>query len=215
MVNLSPSSLGLFLDCKRCFWLDKMKKIKRPGGPFPSLPSGMDRVLKEHFDWHRKEGTLPEVLRDFKGRLYPDLEKLTAWRNNFKGLRFTQDGNTFFGAIDDLFITPDGKYAPLDFKTRGYPLKEDTHEYYRFQMDCYAFLLERNSLPSAGYAILLFYHPLKVNREHHVEFQADPITIKTNPKAAEKVFQAGIKCLNDGQPKAGEECGFCGWKSKI
>lgn len=48
--KLSPSSLNLMLECPRCFWLQLVKKEKRPDTPFPSLPSGMDKVLKEHFD---------------------------------------------------------------------------------------------------------------------------------------------------------------------
>ncbi|MCX6774543.1 MAG: hypothetical protein NTY99_00435 [DPANN group archaeon] len=51
-IKLSPSSLNLFKDCPRCFWLDKIKGISRPEGIFPSLPSGIDKVLKEHFDKH-------------------------------------------------------------------------------------------------------------------------------------------------------------------
>jgi len=47
-IRLSPSSLNLFLECPRCFWLDKNKGIKRPRGIFPSLPSGMDSVIKKY-----------------------------------------------------------------------------------------------------------------------------------------------------------------------
>ena len=45
-VYLSPSALNVFNDCPRCFWLDKNKRMKQPRGIFPSLPSGMDKVLK-------------------------------------------------------------------------------------------------------------------------------------------------------------------------
>ncbi len=48
--KLSPSSLNLMQDCPRCFWLTQHKVWKRPAGIFPSLPSGMDRILKIHFD---------------------------------------------------------------------------------------------------------------------------------------------------------------------
>ncbi|GAI53572.1 unnamed protein product, partial [marine sediment metagenome] len=44
-IRLSPSALNLFLQCPRCFWLEKNKGIKRPRGIFPSLPSGMDSVI--------------------------------------------------------------------------------------------------------------------------------------------------------------------------
>jgi len=214
VINLSPStSLPLFLNCPRCFWLEKIKKIKRPSGPFPSLPNGMDRILKQHFDTHRSKKTLPKALEGkFSGSLYPDLKKLDVWRNNFKGLQHeAKPGFILKGALDDLFVTSSRKYAPLDFKTRGYPRKEDTHEYYQLQMDSYALLLEKNGMKTAGFAILLFYHPLKVNREHHVEFNADPVKIPTNPKNAENVMQQAISCLQGKEPKVSKECGFCRW----
>ena len=152
------------------------KKVRRPSGPFPSLPSGMDNILKVHFDKHRKDDTIPEELAGkFEGRLFRDVGKLDVWRNNFRGLRYLDEksGITLTGALDDLFVTSDGKYAPLDFKTRGFPRKEDTHKHYQHQMDLYSFLLEKNSMDPANYAILIFYHPLNVEDDHNVVFNAD------------------------------------------
>ena len=57
--RLSPSALNLFKECPRCFWLTHHKVWKRPSGIFPSLPSGMDRILKVHFDKFRDGGRLP------------------------------------------------------------------------------------------------------------------------------------------------------------
>jgi len=33
-IQLSPNSLNLFLECRRCFWLEKKQGIKRPP-PYP------------------------------------------------------------------------------------------------------------------------------------------------------------------------------------
>ena len=52
-VYLSPSALNVFNDCPRCFWLDKNKRMKQPRGIFPSLPSGMDKVLKSRYDVYK------------------------------------------------------------------------------------------------------------------------------------------------------------------
>ena len=49
-IRLSPSTLNLFLECPRCFWLHINKRIQRPRGIFPSLPGGMDLVIKDYFD---------------------------------------------------------------------------------------------------------------------------------------------------------------------
>ncbi len=43
--KISPSSLNLFLECQRCFWLQLVKKEIGPDTPFPNLPSGMDKQI--------------------------------------------------------------------------------------------------------------------------------------------------------------------------
>src|SRR3989344_4712338 len=111
--KLSPSSLNLMSDCPRCFWLDKHKVWTRPSGPFPSLPSGMDGILKTHFDKFRDKGMLPPELS--KGtecksmKLFNDIELLKSWRNNLKGIRWEdKEGNIIFGAVDNIsfFVFP-------------------------------------------------------------------------------------------------------------
>jgi len=67
-IRLSPSSLNLFLECRRCFWLDKNKGIKRPRGIFPSLPSGMDSVIKKYFDSYRLNSDMPPEMMFLAGQ---------------------------------------------------------------------------------------------------------------------------------------------------
>src|SRR3989344_1594160 len=96
--KLSPSSLGLFEECPRCFWLDKHEKWSRPEGIMASLMSGMDKVLKHHFDRFRDKGLLPPELCDHDHcndmKLFDNPELLTVWRSNFKGIQWKdEDGN--------------------------------------------------------------------------------------------------------------------------
>ncbi|MFH1682882.1 MAG: hypothetical protein ABIA37_03725, partial [Candidatus Woesearchaeota archaeon] len=95
--KLSSSSLSLLKDCPRCFWLHHNKKIRRPDTIFPSLPSGMDRILKEHFDSFMRKQQLPPELQQLKGyQLFDNEELLKIWRSNFKGIQWTdKKGNLF------------------------------------------------------------------------------------------------------------------------
>jgi len=213
-IILSPSTISLFLQCPRCFWLDKNKGIKRPPGIFPSLPSGMDGILKKHFDKHREENIpLEELEGKFKGKLFQDSEKLEEWRDNFKGLRYfdNETGMGLMGAIDDLFVTDDGLYAPLDFKTRGYPKKDDTAGYYQHQMDLYSFLLEKNGMKPADFAILIFYHPTGVNENHDVVFDSDAVKMSVDTRGGENLFKDACNCLLGNEPPAKLECSWCKW----
>jgi len=176
----------------------------------------MDKVLKEHFDRFMKKGELPPELQQLNGevQLFNNEELLKGWRSNFKGIQWTdKKGNLLHGAIDNL-LQKKNKLIVLDYKTRGFPLKEDTHEHYQDQMDFYNFLLRKNGYETEEYTYLLFYHPNKVHENGDVDFHKDLIKIKMNVKNAESIFKNAIKVLEGNLPEASEECGFCMWAKK-
>ncbi|MFC1786806.1 PD-(D/E)XK nuclease family protein [Halobacteriota archaeon] len=210
--KFSPSSLSLLKECPRCFWLRFNKNIRRPSTIFPSLPSGMDKILKEHFDRFIDREELPPELQELKEvKLFDDKELLKVWRNNFKGIQWTDDrGNIFRGAIDNILKIGD-RLIVLDYKTRGYPLKEDTHTYYQDQMDIYNFLLRNNGYQTEDYTYLLFYHPNKIDENGNVDFHADLIKISVNIKNAEKIFKRAVDVLEGEMPEPSDGCGFCKW----
>jgi len=212
-IVLSPSKLSLLKDCPRCFWLDVNKGIKRPSGIFSSLPNGMDLILKKHFDDCRHNNCLPKDIEGrLKGNLFNDMEKLNVWRNNFKGLRYLHEsGFALMGAVDDLFVMEDSSIIPLDFKTRGFPLKEDTHEYYQDQMNVYCFLLEKNGLKAGDFACLIFYHPLETKGNGDFKFGIDMVKVKTNKNDGQKLFLDAVEILQGEEPKADDECLWCNW----
>lgn len=212
-IVLSSSRINLFLDCKLCFWMDIVKSIKRPSGPFPSLPSGMDRILKSHFDMYREINGIPPEIKDTGAKLFDNKNLLDEWRNNRKGIRWAdpKSGIILMGAVDELLVKDD-KLIVLDFKTRGYPVKEDTKESYENQLNIYSFLLEKNGHPTEDFAYLLFFHPNKVSEDGSVLFHRDLIKVKTDTKEAEKLFRKAVNCINGSKPEKNDSCEFCNWK---
>ena len=209
MFKLSPSSLGLMKECPRCFWLTQNKIWKRPQGIFPSLPSGMDRILKIHFDKFRDKGELPpEIKEDCKNlKLFDDKEKLKIWQSNLKGIRYEDNkGNVLHGAVDNILVNGK-KLIVLDYKTRGFPLKEDTHKGYQNQLDIYNFLLRKNGYETEDYGFLLFYMPNKVNDNGEVVFDTSLVKVRVNVKNGENVFIKGLELVNGECPK--EKCVWC------
>ena len=209
--KLSPSSLSLMEECPRCFWLTLHGKWKRPQGIFPSLPSGMDKILKEHFNHFRDKNELPPEICENSHcrnlRLFDDKEKLKIWQSNLKGIRYEdEEGNILHGAIDNILVN--GKnLIVLDYKTRGYTLKEDTHEHYQNQLDIYNFLLRKNGYDTEDYSFLLFYIPNRVNNTGEVVFDTNLVKVKTNSGNGEKVFKKGLRLLNEDIPT--NRCKWC------
>ena len=209
MLKLSPSSLSTLKDCPLCFWLAFRKDISPPAGIFPSLPSGMDSVLKKHFDSFRENDTTPEELKGTGAKLFNNKDLLKVWRSNFKGVSWTDSkGNILHGAVDEI-LEKDGKLIVLDFKTRGFPCKEDTHEHYQDQMDIYNFLLRKNGYETEDYAYLLFFHPTHIEADGDFGFERTLKKIGINVKNAEKIFQNAVKCLEGDEPEPGKDCGLC------
>ncbi len=210
--KLSPSALNLFLDCPRCFWLEKNKNIKRPRGIFPSLPGGMDLAIKAYFDKHRQSNDLPpEVSGKLPGNLLADMNLLTKWRNwRATDLRYEDKSlnAVLSGALDDCLIDA-GFYIPLDYKTRGFELKDDPRKYYQTQLDCYCLILESKGYKTKGLAYLIYYWPLDVREDGIVKFHVEPIRIETNIESAKRIFNDAVVLLTREMPESKPECEYC------
>ncbi|MEK6871494.1 MAG: PD-(D/E)XK nuclease family protein [Nanoarchaeota archaeon] len=209
--KLSPSTINLMIKCPRCFWLERHKVWKRPSGPFPQLPNGMDRVLKHHFDRFMKQNKLPPELcnndhcEDMK--LFDDEDLLKEWRNARKGLWFEdKEKNVLHGGIDNI-LKKGKKLIVLDYKTKGLPAKEDDQKYSQHQLDIYNFLLRKMGYETEDYAFLLFYSPLEVLETGEILFHNELRKIKTSVKDAEELFNKAIKLLNSDCPK--KSCEWC------
>lgn len=210
--RFSPSSLNLFLECSRCFWLDKNRGIKRPRGIFPSLPGGMDLVIKKYFDSYRMNDDMPpEIKGRIAGKLFTDITVLEKWRNWRNSDLYYEDKESnaiLIGALDDCLLE-DIYYIPLDYKTRGSELREDPRKYYQNQLDCYCLMLEHSGFKTKGLAYLLYYWPIEVRHGGIVKFQVKPIKIETNLESAKNVVKEAAILLSASMPEPSHNCEYC------
>lgn len=223
VLRLSPSTLNVFLQCKKCFWLEFVKDIHRPRGIFPSLPGGMDLLIKKYFDKYRELGKLPPELEGkLDGvELFPDPELLNKWRNWRSALAYKdpKSGAVLSGMLDDLGVQKSGKgelfdsarYVPLDYKTRGFDVKEGGEYFYKNQMNCYGLLLRENGMKPAGHAYLLYYIPKDVSEKGMTRFDVVPKRLEINPDEALKVLRDAVELLKGPMPATHSECEYCAW----
>ena len=152
-LKISRANLQLMKECPRCFWLQMNERVQRPRGIFPSLPGGMDLVIKGYFNGYR--GSLPPELEGkVEGVLVDDMKLLNSWRNWRTGLEYVdrERDAILSGALDDCLVKEEKTgpisqktYIPLDYKTRGFPPQKGASElYYEHQLDAYTFLLDEN-----------------------------------------------------------------------
>lgn len=214
----SPSGLSVFTSCKRCFWMEKNKQSPRPRGIFPSLPGGMDGVIKRWMDATRGAGggnAFPYGLS-----LFPDQKKLDVWRNWRTGLKTQIAGVVLGGAIDDLLVDEKGTHFVMDYKTKGSaPKPGDTEKYYQLQADCYMMLLRANGLAVGDKAFFLYYNPSEASAPRAsnysddvavlFSFQETCIEIGADPERAVKTAMEAKKCLEGDLPEPGAGCEYC------
>lgn len=215
-IQLSPSSLNLFLECPKCFWLYKARDIHRPEGPVSSLPNGMDILIKEYFDKYRAVGKLPpEIAGKVEGKLFEDQNLLNNWRDwrNTKLKYEDRKLNAILrGGLDECFVLGNA-YIPVDYKTRGFALKKDSEKYYQTQLDCYTLLLEVNGYSHPSFGYLIFYIPKKIEENGIVRFSIEPKKVPTNPQKAKEIFEKAVEVLRRSAPASHSECQFCSWSN--
>lgn len=222
-IRLSPSTLNVFLECPKCFWLEHAKGIRRPRGIFPSLPGGMDLLIKKYFDKHRALGKLPPELEGKMDgiELFPDGELLNKWRSWRTALACEdqETGAVLSGMLDDLGVKKAGKgelfdkteYAPLDYKTRGFDVKEGGESFYKNQLNCYGLLLRENGMRPAECAYLIYYIPKEVAEKGMTRFDVVPKKVEINPDEALKVFRDAVALIKSPMPVIHSECEYCAW----
>lgn len=210
MVKLSPSSLNLFLDCPRCFWLQLNKGIKRPGGPVATITTGLDRTVKEHFNQCRAQNILPSFLEGkIPGRLANNFPK-----NGWFEFRDEKSDAKLGGYLDECIELKNNYYAVLDHKTRG-SAPDSVHKAYQLQMDVYTFLLEKNNLPTQKTAYLVYYIPKKIISGTDFQFEALIKELKTDPQRAQDIFYKALEVLRRPLPPLVQDCEFCQWTATL
>ncbi len=171
--KLSPSNLNLLEDCPRCFWLQMVKKIRRPSGPMSSIPIKMDSIIKHYFDRYREQGLLPPIiLGQIEGKLALDMPKTLKLEMD--------DGIILWGRPDDYFELNDGNIVAFDHKTKSKE-PEDVHKSYQLQLDVYSFLIKNLDYKTTDKGFLAYYHPDECDLHEGMPFYCSIIEVKTYP----------------------------------
>ena len=225
-ISLSPSKLSVFTECPRCFWLQMNEKVKRPRGPFPSLPGGIDRKLKPYFDSYRAKGQMPpEFEGKLPGRLFEDQERLRRWRYWKSGLYYRNEelNVEMVTALDDLLVDVQedgtGLYIPFDYKTKGGVPKTNGAEFYQVQLNCYELALDANGYKTCGKGVLAYVYPEDLERDDLDEmrcvvpfdFGVQVYELPTNLEDAKKLIERACEVLRGGLPASMPGCEYCGY----
>lgn len=211
MIGLSKSTLEVFQDCPRCFWMAKVAKVDRPRGPMPSIVNAIDAQMKALVEDRARTKEPVPYLNGHKESPFPDrafVKKCRSWRT-FQAVINTETRSVqAWGELDDLLVDETGIVSPWDFKSKGdAPDQAYCEKYNTLQGDMYHLLLEANGLKCSGFARFTYIWP--VYQTGDIVFLSKNIDMKTDPNRAIKVLDAAAMCLEGACPPLSPSCIYC------
>jgi RecB family exonuclease len=219
--TLSRTKIELFINCPRCFYLDRREGIGRPSIPGYTLNSAVDALLKKEFDIHRAKNRAHPLMKAYGLGLVPYAhEKIDIWRENFKGVQYYHEPTNFlvFGAVDDLWVDKKGTIHVVDYKATStsadFDLESPWKQAYKRQMEIYQWLLRQNGFPisDTGYFVACNGRKDREAFDAKLEFKVEIVPYKGSDKWVEKAIKAAHKCLMAPKtPKSSVDCEYCNY----
>jgi RecB family exonuclease len=223
MIKISRTKIELFTQCPRCFWLDKVKGVKRPSGPPFTLNSAVDHLLKKEFDIHRAQGSAHPLMKKYGIDAVPfQHEKINQWRHNFTGVQVEHKPTDLliFGAVDDIWVTPKNELHVVDYKATAKAgevelTDQGFHRAYKRQMEVYQWLLRGNGFTVSDTAYFVYVNGDKdvAAFDAKLEFKVKIISYKGSDAWIEPALGKIKVCLeSEIIPQPSSACEFCQYR---
>lgn len=223
--RLSRSKIDLFLECPRCFYLDRRIGLGRPGMPGFALNSAVDHLMKNEFDLLRKERKPHALMKQYSIDAIPyDHPDLPVWRDDvyqFVGASTLHKPTNLeiCGIVDDVWINPKKELIIVDYKSTStkeeISLEDEYKQGYKKQMEVYQWIFRQMgfTVNDTGYFVYANATKDREKFDARLEFEMQIISHKGDDLWVEPTIVEMKKCL-DGEeiPEEGEECEWCEYR---
>jgi hypothetical protein len=218
--KVSRSKVELFIECPRCFYLDRRLGIGRPPGyPF-SLNSAVDALLKKEFDFHRAKQTPHPLMKAYGVDAIPfENEKMNEWRDSLRGgISYLHNPTNLIitGGVDDIWINSKGELIVVDYKSTSkngeVGIDADWQDGYKRQMEIYQWLLRKNGfkVSNTGYFVYCNGRTDRKAFDGKLEFDVKLIPYQGDDSWVEETIFQIKKCLmSDFIPEPSDKCDYC------
>lgn len=219
---ISRSKIDLFLECPRCFYMDRRLGVGRPPGfPF-NLNSAVDTLLKKEFDIHRANGSIHPLMENYGIKAIPfEHKNIDEWRENFKGVRFHHKPTNLIitGAVDDLWINEDEEIHIVDYKstskTSAVNLDADWQIGYKRQMEVYQWLMRKNGFLVSDTGYFVYANGMTDRKAFDAKLEFDVTIIPYTGDDSwvdETLFNIQRCLMSDTVPKEDKDCDYCTYR---
>lgn len=217
--KVSRTKVEMFLNCPRCFYLDRIFGIAPPGIPAFTLNSAVDKLLKKEFDILREKGEAHELMRNYGLDLVPFVhEKMDQWRENFVGVQTIHKPTnlSLFGAVDDIWVDKEGTLYVVDYKAtsteKEIDLNDKWKQAYKRQMEFYQWLLRQNGFKVSNMGYFVYANGRTDNDKFdgRLDFKIEIIEYEGNDSWIEDTLIELKQCLDSSRVSDfSPECELC------
>lgn len=218
--KISRTKIELFMQCKRCFYLDGRIGIPRPKGPPFALNSAVDALMKKEFDLHRAKQTAHPLMKVYGIEAVPfDHPRMEEWRDSLKrGVSTIHKPTNLFvrGGVDDVWVNTHGELIIVDYKATSkegnITLDDEWKIQYKRQMEIYQWLFRQNgfNVSPIGYFVYVNGKTDRKAFDGRLEFDVAVIPYEGDDSWIEEVLHDLKACLlDDSIPNASPDCEFC------
>ena len=219
--KVSRSKIDDFINCPRCFYLDRRLKIKKPDTPPFQINKAVDELLKKEFDSYRSKGKPHPLMSENGINAIPFAhESLDDWRENFVGVQFLHEQTNLliFGAVDDIWVTDSGELIVVDYKATAkkseVSLDAPWQIAYKRQMEVYQWLLRQNgfNVSDIGYFVYCNGRLDLDGFNSRVEFKIKVIPYTGSDNWVEPTVYKLKECLESPEiPMNNAACEYCSY----
>ncbi len=221
--RLSRSKIDLFLNCPRCFYLDRRLGVGQPPSfPF-TLNSAVDKLLKKEFDIHRAEQKAHPLMRAYKIDAVPFQDaRMDEWRDALRrGIQYLHQPTNLLitGGVDDIWINSQEELIIVDYKATAkngeINIDADWQVAYKRQMEIYQWLFRKNKflVSKTGYFVYCNGETDREAFDGRLEFDIKIIPYEGDDSWIEKTIIDIHHCLESVKiPLAAEDCDFCNYR---
>lgn len=223
--KISRSKIDLFLECPRCFYLDRRLGLARPSIPAFTLNSAVDLLLKKEFDLLRKDGQPHELMKQYRIDAVPfQHPELDTWRNNFKGKTYHHLPTNLIitGAIDDLWQDSEGNLLIVEYKATStqeeISLDDKYKQGFKKQIEVYQWIFRQADflVSDTGYFVYANASKNRPTFDGTLEFELSIIPYQGNDSWVEPTVIQIKRCLDSDEiPDPGEECEYCAYRQAV
>jgi len=223
--KLSRSKIELFLECPRCFYLDRKLGVVRPDSPPYTLNNMVDLLLKNEFDLLRENGESHALMKKYQIEAIPYRHPdLAVWRDDIR--TYTGASTIHFktnlqicGIVDDIWINKAGELIIVDYKatstTKTLSLEDEYKQAYKRQMEIYQWIFRQNGFKVAKVGYFVFANTVK-NRpkfDGKLEFELSILPHAGETGWIEETLVKIKETLDDSKiPPAKPTCKYCNYR---